>query len=87
MEHVFNSMFPSDPKDRQRFLKNLPLQVFSCWNGMAILKSKPFGEGVKFRSANETLGECAASECQILARDFWAKGFGRIFLSSSININ
>ncbi|CEQ41933.1 SPOSA6832_03708, partial [Sporobolomyces salmonicolor] len=31
----------------------------------------------RFRSALRSLGECAASECKTLARDFWARGYDR----------
>ncbi|GAA5914668.1 hypothetical protein JCM6882_003597 [Rhodosporidiobolus microsporus] len=34
-------------------------------------------EPVRFRAGRKSEGECAASECKIIARDFWNRGFDR----------
>jgi alpha-1,3-mannosyltransferase len=33
---------------------------------------------VKFRMADIAHGECSASECSLVANDYWAAGYGRI---------
>ncbi|KAF8326450.1 cryptococcal mannosyltransferase 1-domain-containing protein [Amanita rubescens] len=47
----------------QRFQRHLPVQVQSCWNGIAILDSKPFYSPpqVRFRMARITEGECKSN--------------------------
>ncbi|GAA5932264.1 glycosyltransferase family 69 protein [Sporobolomyces koalae] len=49
--------------------------------GPAVQKDqRPFRsstDGAKFRSALRSQGECAASECKTLAKDFWARGYNR----------
>ena len=88
----------SDSASQTAFLSGRPFPVYSCWNGIIALDSKPFlgkesgNAGVKqtergavrFRSAGA--GECKASECKVLARDFWARGFDRwiVLLSSPL---
>lgn len=34
-------------------------------------------EPARFRSTLNKVGECAASECKTLAKDFWSRGFDR----------
>jgi hypothetical protein len=42
-----------------------------------MLNTVPFYDfGVKFRTKKE--GECGASECKLIAKDFWALGFGTV---------
>jgi hypothetical protein len=64
-----------------RWRAALPLPVYSCWNGIIALKARPFlpttvpgGHGFAFRNGNAATGECAASECKLIARDFWGIG-------------
>ena len=40
-------------------------------------EAKEKEESVVFRGADRTGGECAASECKLIAKDFWARGFDR----------
>jgi len=62
-----------------------PFQVFAAWNGMAILNPAPFTQhGVQFRRAVE--GECAASECSLLASDFWKTGYGRVQVVPAVQV-
>ena len=85
--------FIRDPETRNRFQGRLPFQVLSCWNGMTILNARPFyGQRrdddplkpttaaafppVRFRSGRE--GECAASECELVCRDYWKEGYHRV---------
>lgn len=63
-----------------RWRAAVPLPVYSCWNGIIALTAKPFlppaqgGHSIKFRNGNTADGECAASECKLIARDFWGIG-------------
>jgi hypothetical protein len=77
-----------DPTYLIRWRAALPLPVYSCWNGMIVLDASPFlpssslplsqahpsHEPFKFRNGDEAVGECAASECKLIARDFWGVG-------------
>ncbi|KAK4054223.1 hypothetical protein OIV83_001249 [Microbotryomycetes sp. JL201] len=76
---------------RERFLHGLPVPVYSCWNGMLALPAAPFRAtpnrpATLFRSAFNKPGQCAASECKILARDFWAQGLRRWFIVPSVHV-
>ena len=48
----------------------LPFQVFSCWNGIAIIDSSLFlpSPSLRFRSQGPT---DAASECKLFCHDVW----------------
>ncbi|KAK4054656.1 hypothetical protein OIO90_003468 [Microbotryomycetes sp. JL221] len=76
---------------RERFLHGLPVPVYSCWNGMLALPAAPFQStpekpAVEFRSAFNKPGQCAASECKILAKDFWARGLQRWLIIPSVHV-
>ena len=62
----FESIFAHGPS-QERFMQHLPIQVQSCWNGIAILDPAPFyaPPHVRFRMARITEGECSASECSL----------------------
>ncbi|GAA5876318.1 hypothetical protein JCM16303_007098 [Sporobolomyces ruberrimus] len=93
-----------DRPSKERFVRGLPIPVYSCWNGMIALSAEPFRttgvnprtvqrngpaiepeqtmlkpvrEPPQFRSALKSQGECAASECKTLAKDFWSRGYNR----------
>jgi alpha-1,3-mannosyltransferase len=72
----------------QRFQRHLPVQVQSCWNGIAVLDSKPFYSPpqVKFRMARITEGECSASECSLICNDYWEAGYGRIMMVPRVKL-
>ncbi|KAF8330785.1 cryptococcal mannosyltransferase 1-domain-containing protein [Cantharellus anzutake] len=69
-----------DPESSLRFQRHLPIQVQSCWNGVAVLDPAPLYAipPVKFRMANIAEGECSASECSLIGNDYWNAGYGRI---------
>jgi alpha-1,3-mannosyltransferase len=71
-----------------RFQRHLPLQVQSCWNGVAVLDPAPFYETfpVKFRMAKLTENECSASECSLICNDYWAMGYGRIIMVPRVKL-
>jgi len=67
-----------------------PFQVFSCWNGAAIINPKVFvergvgkdGELARFRTAKNDVKEVTekSSECYLICVDLWKRGMGRIML-------
>jgi hypothetical protein len=63
----FESVF-RDIDSQHRFARHLPVQVQSCWNGIAILDPAPMyaHPHVRFRMANLGEGECSASECSLM---------------------
>jgi alpha-1,3-mannosyltransferase len=77
-------MLSNDTISRERWEKGLPFQVTSCWNGLVVLDASPFYNGVKFRRSKE--GECGASECSLLAKDFWEMGKGRALIVPSVKV-
>ncbi|KAI8905556.1 cryptococcal mannosyltransferase 1-domain-containing protein [Gorgonomyces haynaldii] len=82
---TFNDIFPTftyDPEARWRYLNGLPLQAYSCWNGMALLNAEPFYQNVRFRTGTD----CMGSECQQLADDFWSLGYNRVLMVPQVKV-
>lgn len=78
-----------NPEWSHRFQRHLPIQVQSCWNGIAILDPAPlYGHPskVKFRMANLGEGECSASECSLICNDYWEAGYGRIMMVPRVKL-
>jgi len=75
------------PISSSRFQRHLPVQVQSCWNGIAVLDPAPFYEkNVRFRMAKIMDGECSASECSLICNDYWAAGYGRIMMVPRVKL-
>ncbi|GAA6055314.1 hypothetical protein JCM3770_004835 [Rhodotorula araucariae] len=53
------------------------------WRRLAPIRP---AEPVRFRSALNREGECAASECKTLAKDFWTRGFDRWLIVPSVRV-
>ncbi|KAJ7594157.1 glycosyltransferase family 69 protein [Mycena floridula] len=72
----------------QRFQRHLPIQVQSCWNGIAVLDTAPFYNPphVRFRMARITEGECSASECSLICNDYWEASYGRILMIPRVKL-
>lgn len=68
----FEAVF-RDPEASQRFQGHLPIQVQSCWNGLAILDPAPMysRSHVRFRMARLYEGECSDSDVSLLSNDYW----------------
>ncbi|EAU83779.1 capsular associated protein [Coprinopsis cinerea okayama7 len=83
----FERVFHHQPSSN-RWQKHLPIQVQSCWNGIAVLDPAPFYSPapVKFRMARITEGECSASECSLICNDYWEAGFGRIMMVPRVKL-
>ena len=76
------------PLSNERWQRHLPVQVQSCWNGIAILDPMPFytPPAVKFRMADILDNECSASECSLICNDYWQAGFGRIMMVPRVKL-
>ncbi|KAL1603778.1 hypothetical protein SLS60_005368 [Paraconiothyrium brasiliense] len=76
--------FPDHPPSRQRWSMYLPIQVFSCWNGIVALTAKPFMDGtMRFRGVDglereKVNEECYQGEPNLLTKDMWYLGYNRI---------
>lgn len=70
------------PTTMQPVIQGTPFQVFSCWNGMVVFAADVFQKKtVAFRRNQRALGECPASETELLFRDMWKLGRGKIAVS------
>jgi alpha-1,3-mannosyltransferase len=84
-EHA-HDLFWNDPATRARFDALLPFQVFSCWNGATAFGAKPILDGLRFRASNEEAHECFQGEVQLLCKDMWHRGFGKIAVVPTVNL-
>lgn len=75
-------------ESNRRFQHHLPIQVQSCWNGVAVLDPTPFYDAnpVKFRMADIAEKECSASECSLICNDYFTKGYGRIIMVPRVKL-
>lgn len=79
------NLFWNEPTARHRFSAKQPFQVFSCWNGATAFTAKPFLENkIKFRGPKE--GECMQGEPQLLCKDLWWHGYGKIAVVPTVNL-
>ena len=76
------------PESSRRFQDHLPLQVQSCWNGIAVLDPAPIyaQPHARFRMANLAAGECSASECSLICNDYTNAGYGRIMMVPRVKL-
>lgn len=84
----FESVF-RHPDSSARFQRHLPVQMQSCWNGIAILDPEPLylhQAHVRFRMARIMEGECSASECSLLCKDYAHAGYGRIVMVPRVKL-
>ena len=83
----FEAVF-RDMESSHRFQRHLPVQVQSCWNGIAVLDPAPLYKHphVRFRMAKLSAGECSASECSLICNDYWMAGYGRIIMISRVKL-
>ncbi|OMJ08136.1 Alpha-1,3-mannosyltransferase CMT1 [Smittium culicis] len=77
-------------ESKQRISQNLPFQVQSSWNGVAVLNAEPFylkDTPIRFRRSKVGTNECSASECSLICNDFWSLGYGRIIVVPKILVS
>ncbi|KAK4031755.1 glycosyltransferase [Parachaetomium inaequale] len=80
-------LFWNEPLAHQRLARGQPFQVFACWNGAVAFTARPLLEGkVAFRGANAEKGECHGGEPQLFCKDLWWRGYGRIMVVPSVNL-
>jgi hypothetical protein len=78
-------------ESREGMLKGLPTKVTSCWNGMIVMDSAPFYEGLRFRGLSDSLASkhLEASECCLIHTDMNATVAGagdRIYVNPSVRV-
>ncbi|KAJ9162216.1 Family 69 glycosyltransferase [Coniochaeta hoffmannii] len=78
-------LFWNEPVARSRLAAGVPFQVFACWNGAVTFAAEPVVKReVWFRAAKE--GECFQGEPQLFCKDLWYKGYGKIAVVPSVNL-
>lgn len=83
--HQAWNLFWADWDTKRRYSSHLPFQVFSCWNGAVTFTAAPFlAKEVSFRSSNP--GECFQGEPELLCKDLWHKGWNKIAVVPSVNL-
>ncbi|KND93223.1 Alpha-1,3-mannosyltransferase CMT1 [Tolypocladium ophioglossoides CBS 100239] len=80
------NLFWNADQTRELFSKHRPFQVFSCWNGAVTFSAQPILENLRFRAANEEAGECFQGEPQLLCKDMWFRGYGKIAVVPTVNL-
>ncbi|GAA5912193.1 glycosyltransferase family 69 protein [Sporobolomyces salmoneus] len=54
--------------------------------GVAESSLRPSFKPTEFRTALNAMGECAASECKTVAKDFWSRGYNRWILVPTVHV-
>ncbi|KAF3074269.1 Alpha-1,3-mannosyltransferase CMT1 [Trichoderma lentiforme] len=81
------NLFWNADETQVRFYTQRPFQVFSCWNGATAFTAQPILEQtVEFRAANGAAGECRQGEPQLFCKDLWFKGYRKIAVIPSVNL-
>ncbi|OTA08679.1 hypothetical-protein [Trichoderma parareesei] len=81
------NLFWNADETRNRFYSQRPFQVFSCWNGATAFTAQPILEKtVQFRAAKESAGECRQGEPQLFCKDLWFRGYRKIAVVPSVNL-
>ena len=95
------NLFWNNDHARASLHAHRPFQVFSCWNGAAVFTAKPLlddvddddddknnsnteKKGVRFRGPRD--GECKQGEPQLFCKDLWHRGYGKIAVVPSVNL-
>lgn len=78
----FHHSWPYIGIGQASFDANIPFQVFSCWNGMVMFNADLFQvQQLTFRRSRRELGECTVGEAELIFRDMWKIGRGRVVIS------
>ncbi|KAG8671746.1 hypothetical protein FPOAC1_005003 [Fusarium poae] len=78
------NLFWNDPQTRARFEEHKPFQVFACWNGATAFGASPLLHGTRFRESNPN--ECFQGEPTLFCKDLWHRGFRKIAVIPSVNL-
>ncbi|EXL65545.1 hypothetical protein FOPG_18230 [Fusarium oxysporum f. sp. conglutinans race 2 54008] len=79
-----SELFWNAKETRARFDAKRPFQVFSCWNAAAAFSAQPIIKGLRFRAPKRN--ECPQGEPQLFCKDMWYRGYGKIAVVPSINL-
>jgi alpha-1,3-mannosyltransferase len=80
------NLFWNNAPTQQRYGYHKPFQVFSCWNGAVTFTAKPLLQhNISFHSSNSP-PECFRGEPEILCKEMWKSGYGKIAVVPSVNL-
>lgn len=85
-----DAFLTTSPVSREAYDNLQPFQAFASWAGMAVLAATPFlgANGLRFRRSDPMRkDECAGSECELICRDLWERGFGRVQVVPSVQVS
>lgn len=80
------NLFWNAPDTKSRFDQLRPFQVFACWNGATVFSAQPILEGLHFRTNYDKTGECFQGEPVLFCKDLWFRGYGKIAVVPSVNL-
>ncbi|KAG5824055.1 hypothetical protein H9Q74_005854 [Fusarium xylarioides] len=78
------NLFWNAPGTRSRYDAQQPFQVFACWNGATAFTAAPLLHGLRFRDTRK--GECFQGEPQLFCKDMWSRGFRKVAVVPSVNL-
>jgi alpha-1,3-mannosyltransferase len=88
-----NSHFTSDVEMNTRMEADMAVQVQCCWNGMAVLSTAPFIDGIRFRREVSVILEdgdwpkysaCSGSEISVFCNDMNRRNFSRALVVPNV---
>ncbi|KAF4968293.1 hypothetical protein FSARC_4238 [Fusarium sarcochroum] len=80
------NLFWNAPETRDRYSAQRPFQVFSCWNGATAFTAAPLLHGLRFRDIHGDKEECFQGEPQLFCKDMWFRGYRKIAVVPSVNL-
>ncbi|KAL6786907.1 alpha-1,3-mannosyltransferase CMT1 [Trichoderma sp. SZMC 28012] len=81
-----HNLFWNAPDTKSRFESLRPFQAFACWNGATVFSAQPISEGLRFRTNYDKKGECFQGEPVLFCKDMWWRGYGKIAVVPSVNL-
>ncbi|UKZ81186.1 hypothetical protein TrVFT333_008958 [Trichoderma virens FT-333] len=81
-----HNLFWNAPDTKSRFEQLRPFQAFACWNGATVFSAQPIAEGLRFRTNYDKTGECFQGEPVLFCKDMWWRGYGKIAVVPSVNL-
>ncbi|KAL6823069.1 alpha-1,3-mannosyltransferase CMT1 [Trichoderma sp. SZMC 28015] len=81
-----HNLFWNAPDTKSRFESLRPFQAFACWNGATVFSAQPIAEGLRFRTNYDKKGECFQGEPVLFCKDMWWRGYGKIAVVPSVNL-
>ncbi|KAH6956514.1 cryptococcal mannosyltransferase 1-domain-containing protein [Fusarium avenaceum] len=80
------NLFWNAPATQSRYRAQQPFQVFACWNGATVFTAAPLLHGLRFRDVHGDKGECFQGEPQLFCKDMWHRGYRKIAVVPSVNL-